>query len=386
MKRNGIALIFYHHVKNRFIKIYTFVPLYHHKQTKKQTMKNRNFTLDLLRVMACYLVIHQHASEFFYIGENGSVVTGDNTFRIGIMTSIARISVPLFVMISGYLLLPMKTTTHNFLKKRFTRILYPFITWCALYAIYYVFTKDETWLQALTHIINIPVNFGVEVGHLWYIYMLIGLYLLVPILSPWLNSCSKREIQGYLLLWGATTLIPYIHIVFPQILGECFWNPTPAFYYFNGFVGYMILGYYIKQYGSLGLVTSLAIAVSGYAVTAYIFCSRINTASIIPELELSWGFCTANIALFAWGTFSLFTHIRWKGNNIAGKIISDISQKSYGMYLAHIMLLNLYYGIFSPYFENTLISVPLISICTFISVYLTIKVLSYIPSSKYWLG
>ena len=57
-------------------------------------MRNRNFTLDLLRVMACYLVIHQHASEFFYIGDNGTVVTGENTLKIGIMTSIARISVP----------------------------------------------------------------------------------------------------------------------------------------------------------------------------------------------------------------------------------------------------------------------------------------------------
>ena len=55
-------------------------------------------------------------------------------------------------------------------------------------------------IQALIHIINIPVNFGVEVGHLWYIYMLIGLYLLVPILSPWLNSCTKKELQGYLIL------------------------------------------------------------------------------------------------------------------------------------------------------------------------------------------
>lgn len=80
-------------------------------------MRNRNFTLDLLRVIACYLVIHQHASEFFYIGDNGTVVIGENTLKIGIMTSIARISVPLFVMISGYLLLPVKDTTHDFLKK-----------------------------------------------------------------------------------------------------------------------------------------------------------------------------------------------------------------------------------------------------------------------------
>ena len=46
---------------------------------------DRNFPLDLLRVLACYLVIHQHASEFFYVGEAGSVVPGENTFWIGII-------------------------------------------------------------------------------------------------------------------------------------------------------------------------------------------------------------------------------------------------------------------------------------------------------------
>ena len=61
-------------------------------------IKNRNYSLDLLRVIACYLVIQQHASEFYYIGEGGTVVTGDNTFWIGIITTLCRSSVPLFVV------------------------------------------------------------------------------------------------------------------------------------------------------------------------------------------------------------------------------------------------------------------------------------------------
>lgn len=71
-------------------------------------IKNRNYSLDLLRVIACYLVIQQHASEFYYIGEGETVVTGSNTFWIGIITTLCRSSVPLFVMLSGFLLLPMQ--------------------------------------------------------------------------------------------------------------------------------------------------------------------------------------------------------------------------------------------------------------------------------------
>ena len=65
--------------------------------------------------------------------------------------------------------------------------------------------------------------------------MLLGLYLLVSILSPWLQVASKRALQGYLGLWAFTSLLGYIHLLFPEILGERFWNPTPMLYYFTGF-------------------------------------------------------------------------------------------------------------------------------------------------------
>ena len=159
-------------------------------------IKNRNYSLDLLRVIACYLVIQQHASEFYYIGEGGTVVTGSNTFWIGIITTLCRSSVPLFVMLSGFLLLPMQDKISTFFRKRFTRIVYPFIAWCVLYAGYYVLSRGDSFSQMALNILHIPVNFGCEIGHLWYIYMLIGLYLVTPIISPWLQQASKRELEG----------------------------------------------------------------------------------------------------------------------------------------------------------------------------------------------
>lgn len=58
--------------------------------------------------------------------------------------------------------------------------------------------RGDTLTQALINIAHIPVNFGVEVGHLWYIYMLIGLYLMIPVISPWLSSCSKKKCKPIL--------------------------------------------------------------------------------------------------------------------------------------------------------------------------------------------
>ena len=54
--------------------------------------------------------------------------------------------------------------------------------------------------------------------------------------------------EGYLALWAFTLCIPYVHLVFPELLGECFWNDTPMLYYFSGFLGYMVLAAYLRRY------------------------------------------------------------------------------------------------------------------------------------------
>lgn len=349
-------------------------------------IKNRNYSLDLLRVIACYLIIQQHASEFYYIGEGGTVVTGDNTFWIGIITTLCRSSVPLFVMLSGFLLLPMQDKISTFFRKRFTRIIYPFIAWCVLYAGYYVLSRGDFFSQMALNILHIPVNFGCEIGHLWYIYMLIGLYLVTPIISPWLQQASKRELEGYLGLWIITTFLPYIHLVYPEVLGEAFWNDTPLLYYFTGFIGYFILGYYLKRFGYPSAALSWIILIIGFALSAGIFCSRIDTVPTVPELELSWGFCTVNVFLMTLGLFSLIGRLSLKGKNATCKLLSDISVKSYGMYLAHILFLNFYYGLFKSISDAAYVTIPLIAVCTFITVYIFVYLLSYLPKSKYIIG
>lgn len=347
--------------------------------------KTRIFSLDLLRAFACLLVILQHASEFYYITPSYKVDTADNTLYIGIMSSIARTSVPLFVMISGYFLLPLSGSASAFFRKRFTRILYPFVAWCVIYAVYYVFYRGDSLQQMLTNIAHIPVNFGTEVGHLWYIYMLVGLYLLVPVISPWLQNASRRALQGYLCLWAFTTLLPYIRLAFPQVLGECFWNASPMLHYFTGFAGYFVAGYYMKAYGPLKPAKAALLLLAGYAVTASVFCIRIYRVEWVNELELSWEFCSLNVAAATIGLFSLFQSVRSKGGNATGRLVGRISNVSYGMYLAHIIVLNFYHDLFVG-IPTVLIAVPLITVCSFITVYIAVRLLGLLPGSRYWLG
>ena len=148
-------------------------------------MQTRNFNVDVLRVLACLLVMWQHASEFFYIGEGGSVIRNANVYAIAWLNSFSTSAVPMFVLISGYFLLPVQEPTSQFLRKRASRVLYPFIFWCIAYAIYNIFARNDSVPTALLNIAKIPVNYGTEVGHLWFVYMLLHI-----------TKISSDEVRG----------------------------------------------------------------------------------------------------------------------------------------------------------------------------------------------
>ena len=346
----------------------------------------REFALDLLRVLACFLVIWQHVTEGYYINPDMTVPQHDGMPLIGWMNSMTPIEVPLFVMISGYFLLPLKMDVGTFFKRRFTRILIPFVVWCVIYAAYFMAYRGDTLAQFLRNVAHILVNFGVEIGHMWFIYMLLGLYMLVPVLSPWLEQCSKRQLQGYLGVWAFTTCLPYIHLWFPEVLGECFWNPTPMLHYFTGFAGYFVLGYYIKRYGALSVRVSWLMLVTGYLFTVAVYQYRLGQVALVSDLEVCWRFCGVNIAVMAYAVFSLVIRTPWKGNDAFGRWISQVSSLSYAIYFVHLMLVFTWKDGLSEALGHVYIQIPLLTLGAFLSSYLIIWGLSKLPKAKVWLG
>lgn len=350
---------------------------------------SRLFSLDLLRLVACYLVIQVHAGEFYYIGDGGVVLPGDNPYIINFLNSIGRTAVPLFVMITGFFVLPVKYNMSEFFKKRFVRVVVPFMVWCVCYALYRLFLGQADLETTVFNILRIPVNFGTEVGHLWYVYMLIGLYLFFPIISPWIQSASKKAMLFYLSIWSLSLFLPYIHLFYPEVLGECYWNNTPLLYYFSGLLGYAVLGVYLKKHcmrvAKTDILLGLVLLGVGLAVTILIFDHRIGRAADVSQLELSWGYGTFNVAIMSLGLFLLFKNLTFKGTMVR-KIVQDMSNLSYGVYLAHIMVLNYFYSVFDGMIESVWLKLPVISILTFITTFFIVKLISFLPKSKYMVG
>lgn len=162
-------------------------------------------------------------------------------------------------------------------------------------------------------------------------------------------------------------------------------------YYFSGFLGYVVLANYIKRFHiqprAWNYPVGLALIIVGYAITVFGFLHRLPTEKFVNTLEFTWSFETINVAMVTAGIFIMATNIRISNiTSPLGKIVLDISAKSYGIYLSHIMLLNVFHSLIDKQFNTSVIKIPLIAIGTFITTFLVIKLLSCLPKSKCLIG
>lgn len=366
--------------------------------------KERVVFLDWLRVIACFLVILTHCNEPFYFGGQGTyVASAQDAFWTSFFVSISRCCVPLFALASSYLLFPLRYDTKTFFKKRLVRVVVPLAIWLALYCI---FSGAENIAGNFRKLL---FNFPDPAGHLWFCYMLIGIYLLMPLLSPWAEKASKKEVQILLGLWLFTTLIPplrelNIHVNGTwAIWGEGHWTEYGTFYYVSGFIGYLMLGLYFRKFvGELSwkktLLIALPLFLGGFAIAAGWFYSFIpkdfpvdQPVSTAVHMEVMTRFCTISVAMMTIGAFLLIRKINCSGG-FYKHIVLPVSKASYGMYLMHMFalvpLFNFWHSaIGTDGFWTTPAVVVLSAVCTYVLCALVSIPLQKIPKvGKYIIG
>lgn len=347
--------------------------------------KDRNIALDVIRFTALLLVVLLHSAGLFYVDPSGGIIDAPQTRAIVSVATIGRAGVPLFVMISGYLLLPMRMTCRQFYSRRFTRVLLPFIFWSVIYAIFESgLLSGGSVTQCLKLVFHIPVNF--VTSHLWYVYMLIGLYLLVPVISPWIKQVGKREFSFFLILWLVCSLIPYVHLRFHNILGEATWNHFSSFYYFQGFIGYFIWGAYLKKYGLISLKSSLSLFVIGYTSTIVPLLLGLHYSVNYLVTNTIWDYCSLNLALMSIGLFGIVYHFFNIKQLQGSTFLVDFSKRSYAIYLAHVLLLRITSKYILHYIDSAYVAIPIIMIVVLLTTYLLCRLMSKLPYADKWLG
>ena len=323
--------------------------------------KNQHIVwLDVVRFIAMFTVVCCHCTDPFNFYPGTAPNIGEIKLWGAIYGSVLRPCVPLFVMITGALLLPVRSDASTFYKKRIPRVFYPFLIWSVLYNLFpwitgllglnpqiildfFPYAGEEVMQQSfsvsLEYILMIPFNFSILAVHMWYIYLLIGLYLYLPVFSAWVEKASERAKLMFLLAWGVTLLLPYYYqFVSNYLWGTCSWNSFGMLYAFAGFNGYLLLGHYLKNL-EWSLKKTLAIGIPMFAVGYAVTFLGFRHITALPEytdemLELFFTYCSLNVVMMTIPVFMLATKVKVNSERMK-KALANLTVCGFGIYMIH---------------------------------------------------
>lgn len=356
--------------------------------------------LDFVRVFACFLVMLVHAAENYYGSIDATDMAGPTAWLcnehdrlwVSIYDGFSRMSVPLFMIVSAFLLAPMPEgeTMGAFYRRRFTRILPPMFIFIILYSTLPMLWGQLTTADSLHDLSRTLLNFPTLAGHLWFMYPLISLYLFIPVISPWLRKASAHDERIFIGLFLLSSCMPLAARWVGEMWGQCNWNEFHALWYFSGFLGYLVIAHYIAHHLTWSrdrrFRTGLLLTLVGGSVTSWSFWVQAvpGVSHVTMDLELAWCFCTLNVVACTVGTFLMFSCISLTKTPAW---ILELSNLSFGMYLMHIFWLGLWVRVFKGTLAlPSVASIPTIAAATFISSALATKVCSYLPGARYIVG
>lgn len=256
-----------------------------------QTLKEeRKVWADLLRIVAIYLVLVVHMSIVPTQISLGAIPT----FAL---YAIAKTCVPLFVMLSGALLLTKQEAYDVFFKKRFLRILLPWLTWTMVYTVVIVLS--------LQHVspIQFLQTFKVTLVSFWFLPMIAGLYLLTPSIRIFVHHANRRELCFLIVLWFVTiSFLPFVRdsLAFPRHVDNSILRQIVSY------SGYFLLGYVLTLFRPFkeALFFALFLFLLGlvWTVDAVYGQSWSNNGKVV---ESYFNYISPSIVVLSTGLFSL---------------------------------------------------------------------------------
>ena len=332
---------------------------------------------DITRILATFAVIvHHTAAAGFY----GRLAADSSHFQAcNFYNSITRFCVPVFVMLSGMFLLDPK---HEYpLKKLYFKKILRLMSAFVIWSIFYV-CVNNSHVRPLPSFYELLCQLVRGQFHLWFIFMISGLYMLTPIL----RLIAKEEkilsysiVLGFIFvfLYNPTVGIPKVGTITQLIVERLRVNCVVG-----GYVTYFLLGYWLfaheldrkKRTGIyiLGMTILLASTIFNGVYSVY-----LNTPG-----EYVLGNLSADTFLAALAVF-VFCQYAFKEKSFSlgmCKVISKTAELSFGIYLVHAFILDHLKWIGLPhFFIHPLFSVPIMSILTFVLCFCAVYVISKIP-------
>lgn len=337
--------------------------------------------LDLLRIFAIFGVVVIHVSA---VAKSYDI--GTFTSNVGIIyNGLVRWSVPVFFMISGAMFLrPEKEYTFSIMiKKYIPRLAVCLLVWGFIYALFDVYLYSSFSVKTL--ILSVWNTVSNNSGyHLWFLFALIALYLMIPVFKVIVNDLSQRQLAFVIILWMFLSLGVG---QFNEIVSD-FGISLKIDWYFpmiTSWAGYFLLGHYLVSY-DIKKPCKILLIVIGFSLL--LLCPVINMfattykgeyiESFIPQSGLTA--CFAAIAFFL--IFQGFSKVSLSERS--QKIIVNVSNNTFGIYLIHALVNSIIFHVVNLKldFINPIISIPLLSVFVFVISFIIVLLLRKIPTIK----
>ncbi len=299
--------------------------------------------------------------------------------------AIVRWGVPCFVMISGalYLSKPVNPTK---LKRNICSLLFIYFIWSTVYSLVYNIAFAVLGRNNSISVSNILRDIILGHTHMWFIPMIVGLYVTIPILKKLTES--RAVMKYFLVLWLTFSIIlPTCISVFSHFGNGIFGEITDIMDSFIGmfrldifgtYIGYFVLGYYlhvtkINKAFQKGLICMLV------GVFATVLISSIGSIVSMHATDI---FYEANIIsnfLVAMGVY-LCNKQRTINNLWIKNFIKKISDKSFGIYLIHVLFIGVLGALgLDTLVVHPIVAVPIISAFVVMISYFTVLIIGKIP-------
>ena len=337
-------------------------------------MKKNTGYLDLLRFLSTFLVIIMHTvsgvTDNYWQTMDPNLWTGYT-----IIKGLCSIAVPIFLMISSVLFLnpdkeiPLKTLFTKYIRRIFLVIIIFGTLFVGAEMIFVFKTFNGIIIfESIRHML-----IGQSWGHMWYLYMILGIYIMLPLFKLFAKHATK-EIYLYtlMLLFIMNAILPMVQSYWGYNFGIIF--PVIGIYMFL-----FLAGFYIHTYVTHSKVLNIAAIIISIISACYIAADVIlEDTRFFYQLTYDNPF----IVLFALSVFYLFSQ-----SAKDYKISKWFRPYLFGIYLFHAVFLNLLYKAFHilPTVLGGYILIPVFVVAVFVATFATVWVLRLIPPVKKYL-
>ncbi|MFP5221552.1 MAG: acyltransferase [Acidobacteriota bacterium] len=309
--------------------------------------------IEYLRALSCLAVVVIHVTAPYY-AQYGKVSTSD-WWLANLLNSSSRFAVPMFVMISGCLLLGRPVGTFEFYRKRASRLLPPFVFWSVVY-VAYASLYEPSFVASFAYGMKLTLLSGQAYYHLWYLSMYILLMLFFPFLNGYLLGIKPSQSE-FIAMFAVFALLMLMSQA-DSLLGAVKNVHLGWYAVFPWYFAYLFMGYVLDRHaaslrlGNLGVMASIAGLIAVGVCLNWIVADRF--AAFGDHYVL-----INNGILVLLITLAIFTFFKNNAHRFSrNRLVSLVADASFGIYLIHPLLVSLMRKI-PGYYENGAFYMPL---------------------------